>query len=336
MAEIVDVFDSNRFKAVTLSGHFSKKPYVPGRIGELGIFESDGMRTREMTISSRAGKVALIPATELGAPEPVHLGNKSKALKFTATHLPLRGTIVPAEIQDVLNLKTEGDQLMTAQDVIDEKMMEMATYHDATLEYQRLGALKGQLLDADGSTVLLDLFTAFGLSAPSGFSFALGTTTTEVQTKCQELYRLVRNALGGTPFRGIHCLVGDSFFDKLTSHPKVKEAYANYSTNSQLRTNYVPTGFDYCGIFFENYRGSVGGVDFVGDNEGIVIPLGVPGMYQTRFAPMNSTDWGNRKGLPRYASLERLAHGRGIDVLTESDPISICSYPEAIIPLTTN
>lgn len=336
MPEIVDVFDSNRFKAVTLSGHFSKKPYVPGRIGELGIFETAGMRTRQMTISSRAGKVALLPAMELGAPESVHLNSKSKALKFEATHLRLRGTIVPAEIQDVLNLKTEGDQLMTAQDVIDEKTMEMATYHDATLEYQRLGALKGQLLDADGSTVLLDLFTAFGLSAPSSFSFILGTSTTEVQKKCQELYRQVRDALGGTTFRGIHCLVGDSFFDKLVTHPTVKAAYANYSTNAQMRGNFVAQGFEFAGVYFENYRGSVSGVDFVGDNEGIVIPLGVPGMYQTRFAPMNSVDWGNRTGLPRYASLERLPHGGGIDVLTESDPISICSYPEAIIPLTTN
>ena len=336
MAEVIDVFDSNRFKAVTLSGHYSKKPHVPGRIGELGIFASDGMRTRKMTISSRAGKVSLIPATELGAPEPVHLNNKSKALEFEAVHLPLRGTIKPGEIQDVLNLRSESDQLTTAQDVIDEKLMEMATYHDATLEYQRLGALKGQLLDSDGSTVLLDLFTEFGLSAPSAFSLILGTSTTPVQKKCQELYRLVRDGLGGTPFRGIHALVGDSFFDKLITHPEVRAAYANWSTNAQMRGNFVAQGFEFGGVYWENYRGSVGGVDFVGDSEGIVIPLGVPGMYQTRFAPMNSTDWGNRKGLPRYASLERLMHGRGIDVLTESDPISICAYPEAIIPLTTN
>lgn len=336
MAEIVDVFDSNRFKAVTLSGHYSKKPHVPGRIGELGIFASDGMRTREMTISTRAGKVSLIPSTELGAPESVHLNNKSKAHKFTASHFPLRGTITPGEIQDVLNLRSEGDQLTSAQEVIDEKLMEMATYHDATLEYQRMGALKGQILDSDGSTILLDLFDEFDLTAPTDFSFILGTTTTEVAKKCQEAYRLVRDGLGGTPFRAIHALVGDSFFDKLISHASVKAAYANWSSNQMLRSNFVPTGFEFGGIYWENYRGSVGGVDFVDDNGGILIPLGVPGMYQTRFAPMNSTDWGNRKGLPRYASLERLMHGRGIDVLTESDPVSICAYPEAIIPLTTN
>ena len=244
MAEVIDVFDSNRFKAVTLSGHYSKKPHVPGRIGELGIFVSDGMRTRKMTISSRAGKVSLIPATELGAPEPVHLNNKSKALEFEAVHLPLRGTIKPGEIQDVLSLRSEGDQLTTAQDVIDEKLMEMGTYHDATLEYQRLGALKGQLLDSDGSTVLLNLFTEFGLSAPTAFSLILGTSTTPVQKKCQELYRLVRDGLGGTPFRGIHTLVGDSFFDKLITHPEVRAAYANWSTNAQMRGNFVAQGFD--------------------------------------------------------------------------------------------
>lgn len=336
MAEIVDVFDSNRFKAVTLSGHFSKKPHVPGRIGELGIFEEDGMRTREMSVSARAGKVDLIPYTELGAPDPVHLDTKSTAVKFEAGHLPLRGTIQPGQIQDVLNLRSEGDQLSTAQDVIDEKLMEMSTYHDASLEYQRAGALRGLVMHADGITVKLNLFDKFELAAPTPFSMVLGTANTEVQIKCQEVYRLVRRALGGTPFTGIHCLVDDDFFDKLIAHPIVKEAYKNWAAAVSLSQNHVPGGFMFGGIMWENYYGEIKGQPFLGANEGIVIPLGVRGMYKTRHAPMNSTDWGNRKGLPRYASLERLMHGRGIDVLTESDPVSICTYPEAIIPLTTN
>jgi hypothetical protein len=47
------------------------------------------------------------------------------------------------------------------QAVVNQRMSEMATKMDATLEHLRIGAIKGQILDADGSAVIYDLFTAF-------------------------------------------------------------------------------------------------------------------------------------------------------------------------------
>jgi hypothetical protein len=35
---------------------------------------------------------------------------------------------------------------------------------DATLEHLRIGAIKGQILDADGPAVIYDLFTEFGVT----------------------------------------------------------------------------------------------------------------------------------------------------------------------------
>jgi hypothetical protein len=43
-------------------------------------------------------------------------------------------------------------------------MPEMATKMDATLEHLRIGAIKGQILDADGSALIYDLFTEFGVT----------------------------------------------------------------------------------------------------------------------------------------------------------------------------
>ena len=52
-------------------------------------------------------------------------------------------------------------------------MAEMTTKMDATLEHLRIGAIKGQILDADGSAVIYDLFTEFGVTAHAEIDFDL-------------------------------------------------------------------------------------------------------------------------------------------------------------------
>jgi hypothetical protein len=52
-------------------------------------------------------------------------------------------------------------------------LSEMATKMDATLEHLRIGAIKGQILDADGSAVIYDLFTEFGVTAHTEIDFDL-------------------------------------------------------------------------------------------------------------------------------------------------------------------
>ena len=59
------------------------------------------------------------------------------------------------------------------QAVVNQRMSEMATKMDATLEHLRVGAIKGQILDADGTAVIYDLFTEFGVTAHTEIDFDL-------------------------------------------------------------------------------------------------------------------------------------------------------------------
>ena len=47
--------------------------------------------------------------------------------------------------------------------MVNKKLALSAFDLDATLEFLRIGALKGIILDADGSTVIFNLFTEFGV-----------------------------------------------------------------------------------------------------------------------------------------------------------------------------
>ena len=79
-------------------------------------------------------------------------------------HIALEDTILADEVQNVRAFGSES-MLEGVQAVVNQRMSEMATKMDATLEHLRIGAIKGQILDADGSAVIYDLFTEFGVTA---------------------------------------------------------------------------------------------------------------------------------------------------------------------------
>src|SRR3546814_9324559 len=58
----------------------------------------------------------------------------------------------------------------------------MRNKHAITLEHLRMGALKGVILDADGS-VLYDLFDEFDIT-PQTIAYDLGNAGTNVKAKC--------------------------------------------------------------------------------------------------------------------------------------------------------
>jgi hypothetical protein len=95
--------------------------------------------------------------------------------------------------------------------------------HEVTLEHHRVGAIKGQILDADGSTVLYNLFTEFGVEQQA-LHIALSNAAANVRQKAVAIQRLIENELGGEPVTGYRAFCGDDFFDGLLEHAKVKGA----------------------------------------------------------------------------------------------------------------
>ena len=101
------------------------------------------------------------------------------------------------------------------QAVVNQRMSEMATKMDATLEHLRIGAIKGQILDADGSAVIYDLFTEFGVTAYTEIDFDLDNASPApgaVKKKCHDVRRKIEDELGAAPYDHIHAICGADFF----------------------------------------------------------------------------------------------------------------------------
>lgn len=327
----LDIFNDDPFSVASLTAAINEQPYVPGRLGEIGLFESDGITTTTAQIEKRQEGLSLVPAGVRGQGGEAVGGDARQMIPVNAVHLPERATILADEIQNARQFgsETETEQV---QRIVNRRLAKMRRQIDATLEWQRAGALKGQILDADGSTVLLDIFNAFGLSQQVK-SLELDQTDTDVRKLILEARRLSEDALGAAPYTGMRAFCGEDFFDDLISHSDVKEAYQRYQDGEMLR-NDPRGGFMYAGVQWEEYRGAVNGTPFIAADEAYLVPEGVPEMFIHRFAPADYMETVNTFGLPYYAKVENMDFRKGANLEAQSNPVTVCTRPRAAINLT--
>ena len=327
----LDIFNSDAFSVTSLTKAINDAPHQPGRIGELGLFAEDGIATTSFFIERQGTTINLVPSAARGAPGDPVQGDKRNMIPFGTVHLPQRATILADEVQNVRAFGSESET-ETVQTLVNKRLTKMRRNLDVTIEYQRMGAIKGQVLDADGSTVLLDLFTTFGVTQQSK-NLVLGTAGTDVKKKLIEAKRLVEDALGGLMYRDLRVLCSPGFFDSLVGHAKVEGAYDRWMNGEFLRTDQRDGGFYFAGVYFEEYRGKVGSTDFIADGEAYMIPGGVADLFITNYAPADYMETVNTIGLPYYAKQEVLRMNKGVELESQSNPISICTRPRSIIKL---
>ncbi len=329
---ILNPFSSDAFDMAALTAAINKIPNTYGRLEQLNLMTPQGVRTRTIIIEEMSGVLNLLPTQPVGAPGTVGTVGKRKVRSFVIPHIPHDDAVLPEEVQGIraFGSETEMDALAS---LLAQKMQNMRNKHAITLEYLRMGALKGVILDADGST-LYDLYTEFGIAAKT-VGFALDNAATEVLLKVLEVKRHIEDNLKGEFMTGIMCLCSQGFFDAFTTHAKVKEAYMYYQRNQQLGNDYR-TGFTFGGITFEEYRGqatdAAGTVrKFIADNEAHFFPIGTANTFRTYFAPADFNETANTLGLPLYAKQEPRKFGRGTDLHTQSNPLPICLRPEVLV-----
>ncbi|MFW6024093.1 MAG: major capsid protein [Dichotomicrobium sp.] len=331
---ILDVFRNNAFSVSSLTDAVNKRPYVPGRLGELGIFDETDVRSVRVVIERKNGQLTLIPASNRGGPSHQKTTNLRDAIELKTIHLSVEDRINADELQDVRAFGQES-QVKTMQEELLKRFDETFSDFDATLEHLRIGAIKGKILDADGTTELVDLFDAFDITEPAAVDFDLDNSSPgedAVRKKCSEVLRLIEDALGMASYTSVHAFCGSNFFDDLAGHSQVKEAYERWNAGQALRDRVARRDLFYGGIMFEEYRGKVNGVDFIDPNEVRFVPLGVRRLFRTVFSPADFVETVNTRGLPRYAKVapdEKFQ--RYLDTHVQSNPLPYCTRPEVLI-----
>jgi hypothetical protein len=332
---MLNPFENPAFSMTALSQAINILPNSYNRLGDLGLFPDKPQRIRQIAIEEQYGVLNLLPTLPVGSPGTLGTRGKRKVRSFNIPHIPHDDVVLPQEVQGIRAFGSETE-MATIAGVMADHLQTMRNKHAITLEHLRFGALKGEILDADGS-VLYNLFDEFGITAPTPVAFKFSDAATDIKKACLKVLRHVEDNLHWERMTGVHCFVGEDFFDALTSHPKVQEAYNRWMDGQALRSD-MRSSFTFAWITFEEHRGrawSADGVEhkFVSKTEGQAFPLGTLSTFATYYAPADFNETANTMALPLYAKQEPRRFERGTDLHTQSNPLPLCHRPAVLVKL---
>lgn len=333
MPVTLDIFNDDAFSVASLTAAINNPPEGQAQPTLLDVlFDEEGVTTTAVMIERDGDSLALVPAAERGASGDVTVGSKRDLLPFSTIHLPTRAAIKADEVQGIRAFGSEGET-QTVQNLVTQRLRKMRARIEATLRYHRVGAVTGKIYDADGSTVLLDTHTRFGLTQQS-VSFALGTEGTDVAGKIRTAKRKSEDAVAGTGIiTGFLGICGRGFYDAFVGHKSVKEAFNLWNQGQFLRDD-LRKGFTFGDVVWQEFHGKVGSIEYIGTNDAYLIPVGVQGLFISRFAPADYMETVNTLGLPFYGKQELMRFNRGVELEAQSNPLSLCTRPRAVIKLT--
>lgn len=325
--------DNSKFSVAAMSEAINRLPATPTQIRALGIFTPRYLTTTYVDVENQDGTLRLVH-TEARGTSGQGVDSKPRSIRtFKVPHLP-KNDVIRAD--DVQNLRAFGTtQAQTVEAVVNDKLAQCKLDIEFTREHLMLGALQGQILDADG-TVLYDMYKEFGMQRQS-FTIGLGTATTEVGRKLDEVKSAMRRALKGEVATKWVALCGDDFLNNLKYHKSIKDLYTRFRDGAAYREGDAamnPIEFEHNGIQFIQYDGSFGAQGAkIAPNQAILLPLGTRNTFAEYFAPADMIETVNTRAQPYYASREKLEHGKGWSIHAQSNPLPLVLRPEVVATL---
>jgi len=330
----LDIFNDDAFSVVSLTAKVNTMPYVPSQISDSGLFESDGVNTTVISVEEMDGSLSLIEPSERGGNGETIDNDKRNLVPFRVDHFQRDDSVTADEVQNVRAFGTEDD-VESVMNVVETKAARHLRDADATLEHQKLGAMKGIVVSKSGS-VRINLFNRFEITPPTDLELDLDDDAANLRGSCLDFRIGIEDDLEATSYSGLHSWCGDEFFKKLITHKKVEETYKATIAAAELRGLPSDDKFEFGGITWERYRtgkkakASNGGASFIGSTEARLVVKGVPGLFITRFAPADYEDTVNTKGLPRYLRQWARQDGKGRHLQVQTNPISLCTQPKTL------
>lgn len=335
---MLDIFAGDAFSLVGLTDAINKIKFVPGYLGQLGLFTTSGVSTTSVAIEEKNGILSLIAPTGRGAPGTTLDKTKRVLRTMAVPHFEINDSVMAEEVQGIRAFGQEN-VTETVMGKVAERMGIHTDSFAATEEFARVGAVKGIVTYADGTT--LDLFSIFGVSQEAEVDFDLDNANPAsgaLRKACAAVVRTIAKNLDGVPFSGVLAICDDAFFDDLIAHPEVVESYRGTPMAEVLRSGYVLISgqkifgaFEFGGIVWTNYRGQIGSTPFVAANKCHIFPIGVPGFFRSYYAPADYNETVNTIGRRLYTKQYEMPNGKGWNLDSQMNALQICTRPTALI-----
>jgi len=337
----LDFIRDPRFSIGPMSDAIMNTPNEYGLLNMMRLFQGRSISETTVKVDIKNKQLNIIPTSPRGAPA-VKDSSDSRSMKtFPTFRHALGASLLADEFQNVRKFNSDGEH-----EVFEERLMEklddLGQKHRQTQEYLKWGALKGDVFDADGLTVLFNVYTEMGETQKS-VDFKLGTTTADpMQDGTDALLDHIELNANGEPVTGVLKICSPGYHTKLMKNEDFRKAYANYANMpgqpNPLREN-LRDGFWHKGIWYVRHLGQVTFLagdgtktthKFIPDNESIAIPLGTRDVFRSYWAPADYIETVNTLGQEIYAKTKIMDYDRGIEIETQSQCLHFVLKPRLV------
>ena len=306
MPSPLEILTRPEFSVRELSAAIDIRPNIYGLIGEQGLFTPKPLRVTSAPVDFKNGVISLVPSKNRGEARTPNVSGKRNLREYAIPHFPLTDFIKADDISGIRQFGTDND-LAAVQDVVFERQEEMDDKLNITEEHLRVGAIKGDVIDADGST-LVNWFTEFGVTEKVITGFGTG----DIVAKSNAVKRHIEDNLLGDVMSHVRAYCSGTFWDALMGNTDFKAAYAffqNAQGQNPLRED-MRRGFFWQGIEWMEYRGrapftqSDGSQvirEFIPEGDARFVPVGTRSTFHSFYAPADYFETVNTRALTRYS-----------------------------------
>ena len=324
------ILANNDFTGAELTAIINDVEQAQQPLQSLGLFDVKAERTTGVKVERKKQGLQLVQTSQRGSSDGTNMNHGERDLvTFESVRLMVKDTLQPADIQNIRQFAADDDELIEVRSELAERAQRMRDTLDANLERMRFGAIKGQVLDADGS-VIFDLFQKFGYTqAKKSIKFGTGG---DLEAQVLGAKNAVDKATAGKLRKGYIALCGAGFTDKLHTDDEFKRAYDRYQDSAQARTD-MRDRIAYKNVDWIKCDDGIGSELYIPENKAYLFPV-IPKMFIERYTPGDIMWAVNQRGYPFYMTQKDLDHDMGVEIWGRSFPIILNTIPQGVIELS--
>jgi hypothetical protein len=346
MTVIRDYFNS--FKTADFVEGITSTPLQYGYINSQNDFNIRSTSQTAIIFDKDSTSISLLPQVNRG--DRAHTQGKERGAETFSLPLAYFKHADRITGDDVQSHRKVGATIETTlAEATAAKLEDMKRAWNQTQEYMKLQAKKGIFKTPDGR-VMADMFSEFGITQ-TVHDFQLGTSTTDIDKKIRLLKsHIAKNVMTGGAIGGVECLVDPEFFDKLISHPNIKNAYVQYVNSGKqvLRddlSEYMKWGimdhFEHRGVRFVSYDATFnlpnGTTEVAFDaSTGLATAVGVKDLFRGFHGPSVKMSEANQPGQELFMRVYADERDEFAEFEMESAPLYFATKPASLVKLTTN
>lgn len=320
------------FQTADYSREIEFKPKKYGRLGELGIFQTEGVGTRTVIIDKVDGVIGVLGTQDPKAPGKSLIATSESSLPVIVPYIKTMDAIYPS---DVIGRRRPGT---TDNDTLDRvravKFVKHRDTHEQTHEYMRVMAMQGITKDGAGKTIF-DAFTQFGFTKQTE---TIGASD-KADAKARAIARKIEDNFGGMGYDHIHVMCSPGAFDKLLANTSFASIYTyQQSLPRNPLLSDARRGFVYQGIVFEElsqtYKLEDGStVTGIAANKAWAFPVGAD-VFRRYNGPAEKMDYVGTEGIDFYSFSYADQKMDKEELEAHSAPLMLCVNPKALVEVT--